>query len=311
MPYLQSLANNPGYFTIRLTAPGADFSKLRPVTLPSLILLRSAYGVFKLIYLQSLRTKPTDKLESGFPFDVPVIESLDELHFTTPVTFFVGENGSGKSTLLEAIACGLKCPTIGSSDVNLDDSLKGQRSLAASLRFARKKSPRLKLFFRAEDAIGFTHRVTDELEELKNLESHFDESLSGYGRQLATGAMRGQRNALKDRYGENPDARSHGEWFINVIQERIHPGGFYLLDEPETPLSPIHQLSLLSILKDSVENGSQFVIATHSPILMALPGASIYSFDHTPIQPIAWDEVEHVSITRAFLNDPESYLRHL
>ncbi len=264
-----------------------------------------------MIYLKSLKFKSTEDLPSGFPFDVPVIETLDELLFSTPVTFFVGENGSGKSTLVEAIACGLRCPTIGSSDVNLDESLKAQRSLSEAIRFARVKNPRLKLFFRAEDAIGFTHRVSNELLELQNLEAHFSDSLSGYGKQLATGAMRGQRNALESRYGENPDAKSHGEWFINVIKQRIHPGGFYLLDEPETPLSPIHQLSLLSIIKDSVEKGSQFIIATHSPILMALPGATIFSFDHLPIQTIAWDEVEHVAITRAFLNDPESYLRHL
>ena len=264
-----------------------------------------------MIYLESLRTDSEDRLTAGFPFDVPVIEALEELRFSTPVTFFVGENGCGKSTLVEAIACGLKCPTIGSSDVNQDKSLRAQQSLARTMRFARKKNPGLKLFFRAEDAIGFTQRVTNELHELENLEAHFSDSLSGYGKQLATGAMRGQRNALQSRYGENPDAKSHGEWFINVIKERVHPGGFYLLDEPETPLSPIHQLSLLSIIKDSVERGSQFIIATHSPILMALPGATIYSFDHLPIQSVVWDEVEHVSITRAFLNDPESYLQHL
>ena len=265
----------------------------------------------KMIFLESLRIKTSENLPSGFPFQVPVIEMLDELHFTTPVTFLVGENGSGKSTLLETIACGLRCPTIGSSDVNLDDSLKGQRLLAQAMRFTRIKNPRIKLFFRAEDAIGFTRRIKDNLEELDNLEVHYDETLSGYARDLATGAMQGQKNGLKRKYGENPDARSHGEWFISVIKERIHPGGLYLLDEPETPLSPIHQLSLLSIIKQSVQDGSQFIIATHSPIIMALPGATILSFDQIPICSIPWDEVEHVSIVRSFLNDPESYLRHL
>lgn len=265
----------------------------------------------KMIFLESLRFKSPDNLPSGFPFEVPVIETLDELHFTTPVTFLVGENGSGKSTLLETIACGLRCPTIGSSDVNLDDSLKGQCLLAQAMRFARVKNPRIKLFFRAEDAIGFTRRINDDLEELDNLEAHYEQTLSGYARDLATGAMQGQKNGLKRKYGENPDARSHGEWFINVIKERIHPGGLYLLDEPETPLSPIHQLSLLSIIKQSVQDGSQFIIATHSPIIMALPGATILNFDQIPICSIPWDEVEHVSIVRSFLNDPERYLRHL
>ena len=264
-----------------------------------------------MIYLESLRIKSPGELPGGFPFDVPVIEALDELHFDEPVTFLVGENGSGKSTLIETIACGLKCPTIGSSDVSRDESLSGQRFLAQAMRFARVRNPRLKLFFRAEDAIGFTRRVNDEIRELGDLEAHYDESLNGYGRHLATGAMRGQKKALQSKYGTNPDARSHGEWFINVIKERIHPGGLYLLDEPETPLSPIHQLSLLSLIMDAVKDDCQFIIATHSPIMMALPGATILSFDHLPICPIPWDEVEHVSIMRAFLNDPQSYLRHL
>ncbi len=264
-----------------------------------------------MIYLESLRIKSSGELPGGFPFDVPVIEALDELHFTNPVTFLVGENGSGKSTLIETIACGLKCPTIGSSDVNQDETLSGQRTLAQAMRFARIANPRLKLFFRAEDAIGFTRRVSDEMRELGNLEAHYEESLTGYGRQLAMGAMGGQKKALQDKYGRNPDARSHGEWFINVIKERIHPGGLYLLDEPETPLSPIHQLSLLSLIMNAVKDDCQFIIATHSPIMMALPDATILSFDHLPICPIPWDEVEHVCIMRAFLNDPKSYLRHL
>ncbi|MCZ6503148.1 MAG: hypothetical protein O6945_11595, partial [Gammaproteobacteria bacterium] len=212
---------------------------------------------------------------------------------------------------LSTMACGLKCPTIGSSDVSRDETLIGQRSLAQAMRFVRSANPQLKLFFRAEDAIGFTRRVRDEIRELGDLEAHYDESLSGYGRQLATGAMRGQKKALQHKYGTNPDARSHGEWFINVITERIHPGGLYLLDEPETPLSPIHQLSLLSLIMNAVKDDCQFIIATHSPIMMALPDATILSFDHLPICSIPWDEVEHVCIMRAFLNDPKSYLRHL
>jgi predicted ATPase len=166
-------------------------------------------------------------------------------------------------------------------------------------------------FFRAEDAIGFTRRLAANLDELNDLEQEFDETLSGYGRQLATGAMRGQQNNLTTRYGEDPDARSHGEWFINILKERIHGEGLYLLDEPETPLSPIHQLSLLSIIKEAVAAGGQFIIATHSPILMAYPDATIYCLDHAPVSTIAWEDVEHVAIMRAFLADPMSFLRHL
>lgn len=262
------------------------------------------------MFLRSIQFNESS-LPDEYPFTVPVIESLQELVFEEPVTFLVGENGCGKSTLLEAIACGLKCPAVGAADVMRDPMLAPARSLARHLRFIRNANPRVKLLFRAEDAIGFTRSIQSNLAELAEMESAFDEELDGYGRDLAVGAVKSQRNALESRYGYNPDARSHGEWFINVIRERVHSPGLYLLDEPETPLSPVHQLTLLSVVMEAARNGAQFIIATHSPILMACPGATIYSLDGTTIEATPWEDVEHVSITRAFLADPESYLRHL
>lgn len=261
-------------------------------------------------YLDRIAFKDTARLPGGFPFDLPVIETFDAMTFDTPVTFFVGENGSGKSTLLEAMAVGLKCPALGASDTARDPLLESARVLASELRFSRSRAPKRRLFFRAEDAIGFTRRVHSDVSELNDMEAEFDRTLSGYGRQLATGAVRGQRYALTDRYGDNPDARSHGEWFLHMLRERLRPNGLYLLDEPETPLSPIHQLSLLALIGDCVRDGCQFIIATHSPILMALPGASIRAFE-LDIRTVAWEDTEHVTITRAFLNDPASFLRHL
>lgn len=261
-------------------------------------------------FLKEIELRPDAELPGEFPFTIPVIESFAALTFDSDVTFFVGENGSGKSTLLEAIAAGMKCPTVGAMDISRDPMMSNAVQLARHLVFSRNRAPRHKLFFRAEDAIGFTRRLMESMSELSDMEAHFDKSLSGYGKLLATGAMRGQRMAMENRYGENPDARSHGEWFIDMIKSRIHDNGLYLLDEPETPLSPIHQLSLLSIIKDQASRNCQFIIATHSPILMALPGARILNFDNR-IESIEWQDVEHVAITRAFLNDPDSFLRHL
>lgn len=253
----------------------------------------------------------SDSLPDEYPFTVPVIQSLASLDLDQPVTFLVGENGCGKSTLLEAIACGMKCPAVGATDLQTDPMLAPARALATKLRLIRSSTPRTRLFFRAEDAIGFTRAVQSNLDDLDELEAEFDENLTGYGRDLAVGAMRGQREALASRYGSNPDARSHGEWFINLIQQRVHGKGLYLLDEPETPLSPIHQLTLLSIIKACTEQGGQFIIASHSPILMASPDAAIYSLDGAQIEKTAWEDVEHVALTRAFLKDPESFLRFL
>ncbi|MBD2776115.1 AAA family ATPase [Iningainema tapete] len=106
-------------------------------------------------------------------------------------------------------------------------------------------------------------------------------------------------------------ANSHGESFLKLFQSRFVLGGLYLLDEPEAPLSPLRQLSFLSLLKDMVNQDSQFIIATHSPIIMAFPEATILSFDTNPPKEVAYDELEHVSLTKAFLNNPQSFLRHL
>jgi predicted ATPase len=105
---------------------------------------------------------------------------------------------------------------------------------------------------------------------------------------------------------------SHGESFVRLFQQRFVPDGLYLLDEPEAPLSPMRQLALLGLLKHAVEEqGAQCLIATHSPILMALPQATIYSFDEGTVQPIAYEDTEHVRLTRDFLTHPEQFLRHL
>jgi predicted ATPase len=262
-------------------------------------------------FLRSIGFKPSVVLPDGFPFLLPAVESLTELAFDTPVTFLVGENGSGKSTVLEAIAVGMQCPSIGRADANFDDLLLPAKRLAEHLTFSQSRRARRRLFFRAEDAIGFTLRLKSTMAELRDMESHFDETLEGEGRGRAMGSVRGQRMALVSRYGEDPDSRSHGEWFLHMFKERVLENGLYLMDEPETPLSPIHQLSLLSLIRERVKEGCQFIIATHSPILMALPDSTIFSFDSYPVSQIAWEDVEHVAITRAFLNDPESFLRHL
>jgi len=117
--------------------------------------------------------------------------------------------------------------------------------------------------------------------------------------------------ALERRYGVDLDANSHGESFLKLFRSRFVPGGLYLLDEPEAPLSPQSQLGLIAMLKDMVKEDSQFIIATHSPVLLAFPNATIYSFDQQPAGRVEHAHPEHVRLTRDFLNDPEAFLRHL
>lgn len=249
----------------------------------------------------------------GFPWTLPLVRGLRSLQFRAPVTFFVGENGSGKSTLLEALAVGSGAVAVGGADLFSDPTLQAARSLARGFRFARRSKAYTRMFLRAEDVFGFTQRVTREIDELREMEEEFGRDLpaESAGRARAMGVAAGQRHALTARYGEDPDARSHGEAFLNILQARLTPGGLYFLDEPETPLSPSRVLSLIALLKERVAMSCQFIIATHSPILMSLPDAEILLFEDGAIRSVPYDEVEHVRLTRDFLQDPQRYLRHL
>ena len=252
-----------------------------------------------------------DRDETRFPFTLPIIRAVAELEFRAPVTFLVGENGSGKSTLLEGLAAGMDAVAAGGADLKRDETLEAARTFASGFRFIRKRHAKTRLFLRAEDVFGFVQRVNTTMRDLSTIEAEVDERIKGqYGRELARGVARGQRGALSDSYGEDADARSHGETFLKVLNRRIVPNGLYFLDEPEAPLSPARVLALLTLIKDGVAVGSQFIVSTHSPILMALPGAEILLLAGK-ITPIAYDDVEHVKFTKAFLNNPQSYLRRI
>ncbi len=262
-----------------------------------------------MIFLREITLGETNK--KSFPFSLPTIQNLNSLKFDSEVTFLVGENGSGKSTLIEAIALGAKSIGVGSENLEDDESLLPSKKLSKELKFIFNQRPLRGLFFRAEDCFGFTKRVKNEMRELEAFEKDFTEKLSGYGRDLAVGTVRGQRVALEQKYGKDPHAKSHGGTFLELFQKRVVPKGLYLLDEPETPLSPLRQLALLSLLKEMIAKGCQFIIATHSPILMAFPKAKIYCFNEKEIREESYEKVQHVSLTRAFLENPESFISKL
>ena len=267
-------------------------------------------------HLASVSPKtPLDGEAGTFPFSVPVIRTLERLEFPSPVTFFVGENGSGKSTLLEAIAAAAGLPAVGSADVFADQTLEAQRRLARALRLSWRKKTRLGFFLRAEDFFGFTKRLSemrsDFLRQIEETKREYAEQGRSHALGLALGPLYGSLVDMEHRYGVDLDANSHGQSFLKLFRSRFVPGGLYLLDEPEAPLSPQSQLGLIAMLADMVAEDSQFIIATHSPILLAYPGATIYSFDTAPAERLAYDALEHVSLTRDFLNAPERFLRHL
>ncbi len=268
-----------------------------------------------MLHLKSLSIK---RLPEGsireFPFNLPVIQSIQELVFTSPVTFFVGENGSGKSTLLEAIACAVDAIPIGSESLRSDKSLTAVRRLSQWFKLSWQQRSHRGFFLRAEDFFGYARRLYQMREELESDLRNVDDEYQGRSKlavDLAKTPYQRELGDLQSRYGEGLDSRSHGESFIALFQARFVPNGLYLLDEPEAPLSPLRQLTFLSLLKQMVEQNAQFIIATHSPIILAFPGATILSFDKLPLHYVNYTDLEHVTLTRSFLDDPEAYLRHL
>jgi predicted ATPase len=242
---------------------------------------------------------------------VPAIASLTRLEFESAVTFFAGENGTGKSTLLEAIASGAKSPGVRGGDRRTETTLEHATLLAADFRFEWKKRARHGFFLRAEDFFDYGKRMADLADELAGFADDFEERFQGWGRDLARGAVLGQRASLIDQYEGDLNARSHGESFLQFFTARFSRPGLYLLDEPDTALSPQSMLALLAMLKSLVREGSQFIIATHSPMLLAFPGAQILSFDASPVEPIAYNDVPGVALLRDFLSAPEAFFRRL
>ncbi|MEG6616115.1 AAA family ATPase [Peptococcaceae bacterium 1198_IL3148] len=216
-----------------------------------------------------------------YPFSIPAIKNLHQLEFNNQVTFFVGENGTGKSTLLEAIAdrCGFN--TAGGGRNNYYDVHAAESALGEYVRLSWLPKLTKGFFLRAETFYNFA--------------SHID--TVGY----------------YDAYGgRSLHQQSHGESFLALFANRFKGKAIYLLDEPEAALSPQRQLAFLRILHKLVLSGdSQFIIATHSPILMGYPNATIFSFDNGTIKEIDYEMTDHYQITKYFLQNRESFLQKI
>jgi predicted ATPase len=215
-----------------------------------------------------------------FPFNIPAFHHGIALDLPTPVTFFVGENGSGKSTLLEALAeiCGFS-PEGGNRD-HFREAREDRSELARALRLSWMPKMTEGFFMRAESFYNFA--------------SYLDgvSDFSAYG-------------------GKSLHHQSHGESFLALFQNRFEHG-LYILDEPEAALSPQRQLAFLRVIHElETPRHAQFLIATHSPILLAYPGATLYQFEDDGIREVAYRETDHYLVTKDFLNNPERILRYL
>jgi len=245
-----------------------------------------------------------------FPFSLEAIRTLPPVEMGA-VTVLVGENGTGKSTLLEAVAWAAGVPVTGGAP---GEVLPEAEALGRALRLTWRRKTRRGLFLRAEDFFVHVRSVRREAAALAaQAEAVRREAADQHEgeRTRRAAPYEGSAAALRARYGDDPEARSHGEQFLDFFKARLVPRGLYLLDEPEAALSPTSQLALLSLGRELAREGAQFLIATHAPILMAWPGATILAFDDPPVHPVAWEDVPHVQLLRTFLQDPAALLRHL
>jgi predicted ATPase len=235
-------------------------------------------------FLSSIQVNTSGVDNSVFPFSVPSLQNGVSLRLEKNVTFFVGENGTGKSTLLEAIANKCNFNLQGGNrnhHYNIEEELT---PLAKFMKLGWRVKTPYGFFMRAESYFNFAQYLDEmQKEDFKTLEP--------YG-------------------GKSLNEQSHGESFLSLFTNKFDDG-LFLLDEPEAALSPQRQLTFLSIINELEQLGiAQFIIATHSPILLSYPGAEILNFDDN-IKPIAYEETEHFKLTKNFLNNPEAYLRHL
>ena len=266
-----------------------------------------------MILLESVKMREFPS-NAEYPFTVPVIKSLHELRFETPVTIFIGENGTGKSSLLEGIAAAIHAITIGGESVDKDETLIRARLLAKYMVLTWKFKSQRGFFLRAEDFFNFCKQLNKTRAEMETEIDRVKKEYVGHSKiaqDLAKAPFVSSITEMESRYGKNLDARSHGESFLKLFQARFVPNGFYILDEPEAPLSPVRQLSLITMMKDMVDQGCQFLVATHSPVLMAYPDATILSLDDVPIKNVAYEDIEHVKFMRTFLNDPDNFIHRL
>jgi predicted ATPase len=267
-----------------------------------------------LIHLRELTLKTNGVADGEYPFNVQAIKKISRLTFESPVTIFVGENGSGKSTLLEGLAMAVGSVAIGREEISRDEAFKAVAPLAAKMNLVWTKRTHRGFFLRAEDFFGFIQRIRSLRQEMLDEIFRIDQDYAGrsdHARTLAKGPAASSIQAIDNQYGENFDARSHGESFLTIFQSRFMPNGLYILDEPEAALSPLRQLGLISLIKQMVLQDAQFILATHSPILMAIPGANILDLDQSPPVYRNYQDLDQVILYRAFLDDPVAFTRRL
>ena len=255
----------------------------------------------------------TEKNEDVYPFTVKSIKNLNILDLNNDIIILVGGNGSGKSTMLEIIATKLNLYRI-SEDLNYSD-IEFETIKKAVNGFDIQYLTKPKgFFFRSEDFITYIKYLDKEkqiaAEELKRIDQEY-KGKSALSKGLAKMPYVRTISEIEDMYQINLNEQSHGESYLDFFKSRLRPNSLYLLDEAEMPLSINNQLALMLMIKEAIDMGCQFIIATHSPVLMSYPNSLIYQIDDEGFKTTTYEDIESVSLLKDFLNNKDRFLNHL
>ena len=266
-----------------------------------------------MIYLRAIKQAETEHAHDYYPLSLPQIAAIERLEFSAPVTLIAGDNGSGKTTLVELIAALAGAIRIGDarSDRRAHSSFSSA-SRAFRAEFSHK--PKRSFFFLAEDFTRYIDAREDMMrEEQAEIEriSRDYEGRSGYAKALASMPHASSLNEMNRMYSGELSQQSHGEGYIDFFGSRLHAQGFYLMDEPEGALSYYNQYVLMNMIADAVKRDCQFIISTHSPVLLAYPDATLYSFESNHLRESSFHALENINFLRDFLSEPARYLRRL
>lgn len=245
-----------------------------------------------------------ERTGGGYPFTVPAIERMEALDFTAPVTIFCGDNGSGKSTLLSLLAAKLNAVRIGQGIIEREKAA----NMAQDAFTLHKRAAKRNFFFSAEDFIDYIGWVSRTKEEARAELARIDEDDTIADKAYARMPHVSTLMDLEGLYAGDLALQSHGEGFLDFFYSRLKPGGLYLLDEPEGALSFEKQYALALSIWDGAAH-SQFILATHSPILAAIPGADIVEVTEAGFQRRTYQELENIRFLRMFLEAPERMFR--
>ena len=265
-----------------------------------------------MIHLKSIAIK--ENTETSYPFSLPVFRRAQNVRFEQPITIFIGENGCGKSTLLDLISA-----KMGLYRIAMEDKIRREsdelfqnagKNVFAEFRLTKPAG----FYFSAEDFTTYILSLAREIAlaqaELRRVQTEY-QNRSDFAKQMASTPFARTIHEIDHLYQNDLLTSSHGEAYLDFFSSRMRKGQLYLLDEPETPLSVQNQLTLITMIDQAVQNDCQFIIATHSPVLMGIPDARIWEFQENQIQEVKFENIESVLLLKQYLSNREQFFRYL